>query len=244
MKKSMILFFLLGIAGSAAYAQDEKKQALRLLQQLATTYKNTTHLSFDVQYRYAAESTPGVYLDSLSGHFKISGHRYWYDLDNTEAICTNDYVIMLFREDKVMYLAKPGAGKTTHPVAMIDSLLVNSAGMALQLTDNKQWTTITFTFPPAYPCKKMEYVIDKKTGWLVKTVNVVRSEEMYEAAARPFIEGAVTYAVVEASYTNYQKDGFDDSVFDNDRYFKKQGAEYVTVTPFDTYKIFLGTPNL
>jgi hypothetical protein len=216
MKKSMILFFLLGIAGSAVHAQDEKKQALRLLQQLATTYKNTTHLSFDVQYRYAAESTPGA----------------------------NDYVIMLFREDKVMYLAKPGAGKTTHPVAMIDSLLVNSAGMALQLTDNKQWTTITFTFPPAYPCKKMEYVIDKKTGWLVKTVNVVRSEEMYEAAARPFIEGAVTYAVVEASYTNYQKDGFDDSVFDNDRYFKKQGAEYVTVTPFDTYKIFLGTPNL
>jgi hypothetical protein len=214
------------------------------MQQLAATYKNTAHLSFDVQYKYAAEDAPDVYLDSMSGHFKLSGNRYWYDLDNTEAICTNDYLIMLFKEDNVMYLAKPAAGKTTNPLAMIDSLLVNSAGMTPQLTENKQWTTITFTFPLAYPCKKMEYVIDKKTGWLVKTVNVVRSEELYEPSARPFIEGAVTYVIVEAWYANYQKDDFDDSVFNNDRYFRKQGAEYVTVTPFDTYKIFLGTPNL
>jgi hypothetical protein len=244
MKKLLILFFLFGISRHAVYAQDEKKQALGLLQQLAATFKNTAQLSFDVQYKYAAEEAPAVYLDSLNGHFKLSGNRYWYDLDNTEAICTSDYLIMLFREDNVMYLARPTATGINNPVALIDSFLLNNANITCHLTGNKQWNIISLTFPASYPCRKMEYYIDKETGWLVKTVNVVRSEELYEPAARSLIEGAITYAIVEAWYTNYRKDGFDNHVFDNDRYFKKQGMEYVTVAPFDTYKIFLGTPNL
>jgi hypothetical protein len=231
----------------ATHAQDETGRVLNLMQQLAATYKNIPQLSFDVMYKYASEAAPDNYQDSLNGHFKLSGNRFWYDMDNTEAICTGDYLIMLFKEDNVMYLAKPStmaSQSTVNPLAMLDSFLVNNKNVACHLTQQQEQQVITLDFTGDGPCKKVEYYINKKTGLLVKTVNVVRAEQLYEAPARPLIEGATTYAIVEASYNNYQQGGFDNSVFDYNRYFKKQGTEYTTVTPFDSYKIFLGTPNL
>src|SRR5262245_61132740 len=78
--------------------------ALEELRKLGAVYRSASYLSFDVTYKYAPEATPTLYLDSLKGNFKINGDRYWSSLDNTESVSTADYMIMLFKEDLIMYI--------------------------------------------------------------------------------------------------------------------------------------------
>jgi hypothetical protein len=67
---------------------------------------------------------------------------------------------------------------------------------------------------------------------------------LYEASVRSLVEASNAYAVVECLYTNYRQENSGKDLFDAARYFKKEGNEWVTVAPYDNYKIFIGTPNL
>ena len=266
MRMSLIIIFLMGWL-QQTYAQPDKKQeAWAVLQKLASVYAKATHLSFNVTYRYAAEETPGTWLDSLSGRFKLNGNQYWYDINNTESICAGGYLILLFKEDQVMYLAKPSApvGENTpiytsgdgkmplaNPATAIpgvvnqfENLLKNDSTIRCHVKEinNQKRVTIEFTVPAIY--KKIEYYINNKTGYLEKMINVVRSDQLYDASVQHLVDADQPYAIVEAVYSNYRPENVDDSLFDINRYFKKEGNDYVTVAPFDTYKIFLGTPNL
>jgi hypothetical protein len=75
-------------------------------------------------------------------------------------------------------------------------------------------------------------------------INVVRSDQLYDAAVQHMVDAEQSYAIVEAVYSNYRPENVDDGLFNISRYFKKEGDDYITVAPFDMYKIFLGTPNL
>jgi hypothetical protein len=247
MRKLFMIGLYVATALQPLRAQDDRSKVLTLMQQLLDTYRSTPYMSFDVHYKYAAEQAPAVYLDSLNGQFKLSNGRYWYNMDNTEAVCTNDYLIMLFKEDQVMYLTKPSVKAIrgmSNPVGLLDSLLLKNKDIDFHVRDEAAFHVIALSFSGNTSYKKIEYYIHKRSGLLQKTVNIVRAEELYESADRPFLEGAITYAIVEAAYSNYSTEAFDDWLFANDRYFRKQGAEYTAVTPFDSYKIFLGTPNL
>src|SRR5688500_17456300 len=105
MRIILIIIFLMGCI--PGYTQrDQKQEAWAVLQKMAAQYKQPAGLDFHIQFRYAAEEKPGVWLDSLDGRVIISGQQYWYDINNTQTICTGKYVIHLFKEDQVMYLAK------------------------------------------------------------------------------------------------------------------------------------------
>lgn len=255
MRVSLMIIFFIGCLQAAQAQYDKKQEAWAAIQKLTDLYSKASHLSFDVSYRYAAEEAPGTWLDSLNGRFKMNGSRYWYDINNTESICAGGYLILLFKEDQVMYLAKPAEASldpsginqaTVVPgtVSQFENVLKNDTTIRCSVKEinNQKRITIEFTVPATY--KKIEYYINSKTGYLEKMINVVRSDQLYDASVQHLVDAEQSYAIVETVYSNYRPENVDDSLFNISRYFKKEGDDYITVAPYNMYKIFLGTPNL
>jgi hypothetical protein len=88
-------------------AQDDLEKARIILKDVVQHYSAAKNLSFSIVYRYADENNAGVWLDSLNGKFKIHGNDYWYALANTETIGNRECTIVLFKDDKIMYIRKP-----------------------------------------------------------------------------------------------------------------------------------------
>jgi hypothetical protein len=229
---------------------DDAGKALQAIRSLAAKYQQAQYLSFDIVYRYAAENKPGVYLDSLRGQYKLHGNRYWSILDNRESIYDTRLLLMRFEEDSIIYLAKPGtgakqAGAGNVGLAMLDTVLFNTkdAQYAWAETNTEQLVTVSFIGPVA--CRRMTWHIDRATGLLTKMVSLVRSEQLYDPSVRSQItEAATSYVIVETLYSNYRQGAFTDKVFDLGKYIKKEGQDYVTVAPYERYKVFIGTPGL
>jgi hypothetical protein len=237
----MILFVFVAIALRAQPATiSESKQ---LLQKVADKYRNAAHLSFDIAYYYAANKTPVVYLDSLQGHFKMNGSHYWFEVAGTESLYSDQYAMVLYKDDKLMYLTKPTAS-ITNPVASLDDFLKADTLYTCSVTHEKQFDKLAIDFKARGAYKRTEYFIDTHTGFITRMVSWVRSELLYDPSAIPAIDQANAYSIVEMQFSHYQENSFDDKVLDTAQYFKKEGNEYVTVAPYETYKIFIGSPNL
>ena len=212
---------------------------------LTQAYIQAQRLSFDVRYYYANETAPAVYLDSLSGNCKISGSHYWYELDSTEMLYNDQCVIILYKEDKLMYLAKPSAQlRATNPLALLDSFLLTNNKLLYGLEIKGKEKIITIDFGKDGPCKRLQYYIDVSTGWLTKMVNVVKADQLYDPSVRAQVETGNTYAIVETRFSNYRQNSFDDTVFNTARYFTKDGDKYVATASYAMYQIFLSNPGL
>lgn len=240
-RQRQLLLLLLMITATAIYGQDTNKEAVATLKKLSAAYTAAPYLGFDILYRYATENAPGVYLDSLSGHVKTSGNRYWYELDNMESVYTPDYVIRLFREDKLMYLTKqlPGAVNPVNAFTVSDSFFITNANITCSMQEMQERTIIIIRFNEPGIYKRMEYYIDNKTGYLSKMISVIQAEQLYDPSVRSKLEGPA-WAIVETVYSNYNTAPIDENLFSSDRYFKKEGNEYVVTAAYEDYKIFLG----
>jgi hypothetical protein len=244
MKKIAVLFFLI-LFHHCLMAQEDMRQKVSLeLKKLAEKYKQPGTVSFDILYRYAAENKPLEILDSLSGSFKIHGQQYWYRLAETEAAGNSNILMMLFKEDGVMYLSKPHSSALhSNPLALIDSLATDKQIAGCNMITRNGSIQIILSCRPGMAYKKIEYDIDVKTGLLSKMISTVQAKQLYDPSVKDKVSEG-TFAIIEASFTNYNQGKFDEKDFDLTRYFKKQGNDFVTVPPYDSYKIFLGSPNL
>lgn len=231
--KRILLSLSIIVTGITTYAQnDGKKEAMDILRQLVNTYSSQSALSFDISYKYFMEASPAILLDSLYGQCKLSGDHYWYRLDNTESIKTAGMLVMIFKDDEIIYLSKPTANISAgSPLAAIDSMLIESPGISCEVSEENGLQSVVLNFSAHPNYKKLVYRVNKQTGYLVSVTGIVRNEQK-------------NYAVIEAQFSNYHTGGFDSSLFDTARYFTKQGNEYTAVWPFDNYKIFLGSPGL
>jgi len=247
MRYKKIWMAVLGLwAGTSLLAQDNsKEQVLREMQKLSGTYRNAPYLSFDMAYFCYDEQAPDKYIDSLQGSCKINGGKYWYSLDNTESIATGELTVVLFKEDHIMYLTRPGKAMSAgNPLAMLDSFLLNNKNLTCSVSRQQGQTVLTLEFEAGSPYRKMHYYIDDKTGYITKMLSIVRADQLYDTEVRSKVENNGSYAVIEVHFDHYRKQSFDDHLFDLSRYFKKDGKDYVTVAPYDSYKIFFGSPNL
>jgi len=245
MKKQVIMLgvLLVFISGHCISQTDDRQKAIKAIQQLSRAYLQSL-LSFDISYWYADEASPSKYLDSLKGHCTIDGAQYWYSLDSTEMLCSNGYVVILYKQDKIMYLTKPSQNlQTANPLSTIDSVLQKMDNLGLNIVTRNNQTIVTINFLKTAAYKKLEYYIDNKTGLLSKLISVVRSEQLYDPAVQKQIDKSGAYAIVETMFSNYRHDTTE-RLFNSDRYFKKEGNEYVTVAPWQSYTIFLGNPGL
>lgn len=223
----------------------EKQRAVGILRSLSDRYRSYKSLHFTITYKYSAEDKPGVYLDSLKGDFKMSGGSYRYLLDSTEFVGNKDLTVVLYKQDKVMFLSKSSpAMQSGSPMALLDSILLKNDSVNCQLTETKEQQKIRISFQPGLATRAIEYTIDRKSGFVTRMTQIVQSQQLYDPSVRPLVEGHSSYAIVETDFMNYREGDFDKGELDLGRYFKKEGKLFVTIAPYDSYKIFLGTPDL
>jgi hypothetical protein len=244
LKTILILLSCCPLLSAAQGQSSDKRQVMEAMTRLSNRYKNFKRLSFTIAYKYASEDRPGQYLDSLKGSITVSGNRYWYSIDSTEYIGGSDLSVILFKQDKIMYLVRPSATqRSANPLAMLDSFLTRNDSVDCRLTETGGLETITMTFKPGMASKRVEYCIDRNSGLLIKMINVVPSKELYSSSAKPLVKGNSSYAIVETEFRDY-REASGEELPDPGRYCKKQGDRYVTIAPYESYKIFLGTPDL
>lgn len=245
------IIVIIGIAIAAMVIQplkgftqdDTTGKALQALHRMVSAYRQAHHLHFDILYRYAAESNPGEYLDSLVGQYKIHGNRYWSQLSNSETVSDGRLMLTVFTEDSLIYLA--AAPSTLNVMTMLDTLLPKqmNAQYHYAVSGTEELVTLSFAGGSAY--KEVTWHIDRKTGYLNKMVSVVSADQLYDPAVRSLVTGtANAYVVVETLYNNYRENAFDEQVFDTGRYVRKEGQEYVPVGAYENYQVFVGSPGL
>lgn len=246
MSKASLIFLVCLTSRTTLSAQPADGTKIQdLFRAVAEHYRNAGNLSFDVTYKYAAEGEPGRWLDSLSGNFKMNNSSYWYRLDSTEAMGTRDYALILFREDRVMYLSRPNSQtRSANPLTQFDSLVLKDNKVKAGLTEDGNQELVTLEFQPGLVYKRITYYIDRKTYFLTRMISMVRSDQLYEKSVRSMMKGTDSYVIMETDYNNYQRGGFPEGELDTGRYFKKEGGEYVTLPPYDSYKILLASSNL
>jgi hypothetical protein len=234
------------LTAAAAHGQGTAKDpCLQVMKEMVSHYQTSRYLSFNVTYRYSTQQNPGVYLDSLKGSYRLNGMDYWYSLDSTEVASYHGTCVLLFREDHLMYLTPADAHKKNVDfVTALDSLLSHLEGMKPVLSDGPLERKVTIAFNGQGAFKSIEYSIDRNSGFITRIRQVVKSDQLYDPSVRGKIEGGVPYAIVDMDFTDYSSGAFDDKQLDTAQYFKKDGEQYVSVAPYDEYKIFLGAPNL
>jgi hypothetical protein len=244
-QRNLLLLLFISHGVMALAQPGEKEKVIAELKQVSAKYKTAGFLSFEIMYRYADEKAPGRYLDSLKGSFKLNGDQYWYGMDETESIGNKEYMMMLFKEDKIMYLSKAASSVMSgNPVALIDSFILRNTDINCRFEEGKKQNRIILDFAGDGKYKRIEYRVDAGTHFLTGITCVVKSSELYDQSVRPAIDGGAEYALIEISFSGYQQKAFDESLFNMAKYFKKEGDEYITLPPYDSYKIFLGSPNL
>ncbi|MBL7734241.1 MAG: hypothetical protein JNL51_02195 [Chitinophagaceae bacterium] len=247
MMNKLIISIVFLMASASSFCQDDQRgQALQELRKTISLYQQATLMSFDVKYRYASGKNPLTYMDSLSGSFRLDGSKFWYSLDETEMLFNGEYVVAVYKDDRIIYLSRPSQDMVfQRPVALIDSLLDNPAiSYAINYTGKTK--EIIVDFPTGERYKQIRYLIDKRSGLINKMTQLVKSSELYdpEIAVQTAQESEAAYSIVETIFSNYANKRFDAGFFRADRYFIKEGSDYIAASPYRSYKVFLGSSNL
>jgi len=246
LRKILLGIILTGsLLKATAQHPTEKQQVVALLQSVAQRYQGNNGLHFSIRYRYASEAKPSAWLDSLKGDFTMRDGLYRYSLDSTEYIGGREVSVILFKQDQLMYLTKGNnAFPKGNPLALLDSIVLKNDSLDCRVEETKDRQTIILAFRPGQKTKRVEYVVDKHTGYVIKMISVVSARELYDPSVQEKVENDNTYAIVETSFTNYRQAGPAEKEWDLTRLFKKAGKEYIPLAPYDNYKIVLGSPDL
>lgn len=251
MKKLFPLLISITCFGAAS-AQTSNDKAIQALKTLMYNYTKNQGLSFDMRFTYATESRPNIYLDSLSGSVKLDGLKSWYLIDSTESLNTGEYLITVFREDKLLFLAKPTSGSLPQGTGLssmnelwlnnLDSL-VRTQQVLLEWKEDKDQQQVLISYPEVREYRSMAFMIDRKTGLLKSSVTVARNSSI-EPERRIDEKNADEFAIITTQFLHYTRGKLKAGLFDSSRYFIRKGDEYIGVNEFKDYKVFLGTPGM
>jgi hypothetical protein len=161
-------------------------------------------------------------------------------MDNTEIISNSHYNIVLFKEDKLMYLAKPTTINAVDPVQQIRRLILSSAIKNCSVKGG----IITISFGAGENISELQIVLNEKTGYLSYMQYVIKTAMLLEQHDGPVDAEYGEYAVVRSTLNNYVALKEDNSRFDEVNFFYKEGNEFKTTAAYSDYKIFIGSPNL
>lgn len=242
----MTLIVLLSITDLKAQQQDSITKLVDEFRQIQQAYSRFPSLSFEMQYRYTNETKPSAVLDSVFGKIEMQSGNLHYVLDSTETIKNDRYSIILFKEDKMMYLSKPDQLRNEQdPLQLLDSAFAKIRGIKYLVKKTASSKIITLIFPTGMAYKRIEFAIDPSRGLVNKITYIVKTELLLESQDNTLDESQYDeYARVELSMNHYSTAPLDSAVFDEHKYFLKEGKDFKTTEPFKQYKIFIGSLNL
>lgn len=227
--------------------QTASEKGIELLKKMTDRYNSNNYLRFDMEFRYSAESDPGKYLDSMKGTARIDGKRYSYNLGNTNLIKTDNYMISIFSEEKIIQLIRLQQSDSSSPMesAGISSSMINALD-SMQQKDQVKITaaenagqyivTLQFSAHPSW--KSVEYVIRKKDDFLERTTIVAKMEEMLGPGLQgmDLVQG---YAIIETIFSGYDTGKPDPALLQNESYFTQHEGSFEPVAAYKDYRIML-----
>lgn len=246
-RKITLMIMLIICAGNAWTQTTVTSSGIEQLKRMLVKYNQTDNLSFNMQYRYSAESAPEKYLDSMRGSAAISGNLYVYQIGNTQLIKTEEYVISLFSEEKMMQLIRldsmhnnppmEATGVSNAMIAALDSM--QHAGLvSISDSSTSEQHTVTVQYKNHPSWKSVQYVIGAKDGFLLKTTIISGMDQMLG----PGLQGqglAEGNAIIETIFSDYSLKKADTGSMQNAAYFIKKGEEFVPVASYKDYRIML-----
>lgn len=204
-------------------------------------------VAFNVRYTYASELHPEVVLDSLAGHMKIAGSKYYCQLANTEMTANDKYVITLFKEDKIMYLSKPAGLNVADPLEQMRISIRTTGVNRCVITEQGTLKSIKVGFKDGGPYKELQMDFEKSSGYLRTMRYILKTAMLMETAGNPNAEVPEEYgeyAIVESYYTDYKQLSQQENMFEEVKFFYKEGNEFKPATAYSDYRIFVGSPDL
>lgn len=249
--KKLILFILLCTCiirfADAQTNPSAIQPVLDIVKGLQAVYTTNPTFSFHVLYTFADKATPDKIEDSVAGLIQISNNRYDIKIGPTETISDSQYAVMLFSEDKVMYITKPSKViSKIDPLTQIDSALLNIKGLQSSVETENNRKVVKISFPSESAYKSIWLSIDNKTGYLLSTKLIIKEQALPgdQSLGSEDNQQKNGYAIITASYSGYSKDQLDDSLFNVTKYFIRSNKNFSTTEEFKDYKIFIGSPNL
>jgi hypothetical protein len=216
-------------------------------QQVQAAYAKAAYLSFSVKYLYANAGQPGKYIDSLLGEVQMNAGRSRIIIDSIETVLTDKYAIHVVKDDKLIYLAAAVRGAGENPVGMLDSAFSHIKGITTHLYHRDGAHILILDFPAGQAYTRMEISIDDRTGFFqrigysINTAGYV-GREMIETPDHPAPYESKGRVVI--LFSDYKKGGFDDRVFQTDKFFTRTAGRYEPAGQYKDYRIYLASSNL
>jgi hypothetical protein len=228
MKYKITSMILLIVCACTVLAQQPGTDpGIEQLKKMNDQYKKCSYLQFDMDFRYSTESAPD--------------NHYSYILGNTELIKTEEYLVSIFSEEKIMQLVKLRRSDSSSPMDAngINTTLINALDsmqqrklVTITSTEVSGLVKITVQFSDHPSWKSVEYVIRKSDGFLDRTVIIAKMEEMLGPGLQE-MELVDGYAIIETIFSNYSSQSPDTASLQGSRYFTRNGDQF---EPADTYK--------
>lgn len=222
------------------------KDILQFFDAVAQSYRQASKLGFTAKYIYTDELQPKKIIDSLKGEYIINGQNYWFRIAQTETMKNDSLVIMLFDEDKMIYVRKAVQQTGFDPVEQMKNFLSGKDKVTSKIVRGKKYNELQIGFPQGMDYKSVNLTVDKSTGYLLKSVYFIRTALLTDNTDDNSADNATSfsdYARVEITYSDYHTDT-SNSLFDENRFIKRSGKTITASEQYKNYKIFLGSSNL
>jgi hypothetical protein len=244
----MLLLALLAILGEhqQVIAQPADPSGIKpLLEKVQQAYRRADHLSFAVKYLYTDAGYGQQQGDSLLGEIQLDKQRCRMVLDNTESVVTDKYAIRVLDDNKLIYISGKPATAMPDLLNMTDSLLTHVR--SLQIREQGGVRIVTVELPPGLTYNRVEMTIDTVTGYLqrvlysVHTASLVGKEMVTSAGHQAPYQPEGTITVL---FSKYEHGRFDDTLFDETKYFTRSAGHFEPAGRYKNYQIFLASSNL
>ena len=246
-KQIMIAIFTVSILtmSSVLHAQQDSIARLRyIFTSLQRVYRQDKSLNYTIHYTYSTPQTPKIVLDSASAMVSIKGDTYHCKVNNTEILSTDSITVVLFKDEKIMYLSKARQQAALYnPAAMLDTLIENHTVTGISFDSSNDARSVSLEFNPATGYKSIRFSIDAATGYISSIQYIVRTDMLTEKMDGYAGHGDITeYAVVSAHFDNYNQLAVVPIQFND--FYLKDGKNYKVTGKYRDYQLYLGSSGL
>jgi hypothetical protein len=211
------------------------------------SYDKAGHIRFAVKYLYANAGSPGKAIDTLSGMVQMDKKRCRFQLENTQILLTDRYMIRALDEEKLIYLASAKTADQVNPVQAMDSIFTHLQGAHVNVSHGDAIDALVIDLPPGNMYSQIRMESDVKTGFFKRITYRLHTkslvgEEMIDKPGHPApyqAEGSV-----DMIFSAYAVGAFGDAVFDEKDFFIRTGDHFEPTGRYKDYHIFLANSNL
>jgi hypothetical protein len=202
-------------------------------------------LSFDIRYTYAGEQQPEVLLDSMQSNLLMAGTNFRYSLNKIMTISNGRYHIVLFMENKLMYVKKVEEGEKPDPFRQVNPGFPVVAVKSWSIKTEGIRRILHIDFKEGAPFRTLDIRKDTHSGHLMSMRYVLKADHLPAGTKEnPDLSAYGTFAILQIYFEHYKTIYPDKSMFDEHSYFNKEGTDVKPTSAYSDYQVFKASPNL